>query len=121
MLVLEGRLPGVMMELDAVGRLDGHRRVALDASHEHIVVAASNVRHIHSRFHRREAEVPSKRGPPETSNRNVLLRSTVKVQQFDAGSAGLGHTVTISDRSRFLDAKKSWSPQQSLRGYEAEM
>jgi len=111
------------MELDGEVHLDGHRRVALDASHEHIVVVASNARHIHSRFHRREAEVPSKHllGPPETSNRNDLLHSTVMEQQFDAGSAGLGHMVTISDRSRFLDAKRSWSPQQSLRGYEAEM
>lgn len=112
-----------MTELDAEGRLDGHRRAALGASHEHIVVA-SNVRRIHSRFlHRMEAEVPNKHflGPPGTSNRHALLHSTVKVQQFDEGSAGLGHTVTISDRSRFLDAKKSWSPQQSLRGYEAEM
>jgi hypothetical protein len=110
--------------MEPVEGLGVHRTLALDASHERTVVGASNVRHTHSHLHHREAVVPSKLlllVPPVTSSRNVLFRSTVKVQEIGGESAAPERMVTISDRSRFLDAKKSWTPRQSLRDCEVEM
>jgi len=80
-LSLAGNSLEVMMEF--VEGLDVHRKIVSDASHEHTVAVASTVRHMHSRFHHRVVEVPSKHllmVRPETSSRNVLFRSTVKVR-----------------------------------------